>query len=126
MKRPLTFALAPWRSGTEAGVDLNQEQEIDDLISQHTKALESDPSNATAYLCRGIMHLRAFNFDRAITDFTKAIELNPKDASAYTNRACAHYERAEYEDATADLNKALEINAKSALAYCNLGWTYEA
>ena len=86
MIRPLTFALAPWRSGTETLADRNQEQEVDCPISDYTKAIESDPNNATAYLGRGTAHLKAFNFDSAIADFTKAIELNTNDASAYTNR----------------------------------------
>jgi tetratricopeptide (TPR) repeat protein len=117
--------LAPWRSVTE-GSDRNQEQEVDCPISDYTKALESDPNNATAYLGRGTAHLKAFDFDSAIADFTRAIELDPNDDSAYTNRGSAHYEKAELAHAIADLNKALEINPKSALAYCNLGWTYEA
>jgi tetratricopeptide (TPR) repeat protein len=78
---PLTFALALWRSVTE-GSDRNQEQEVDCPISDYTKALESDPNNATAYLGRGTAHLKAFDFDSAIADFTKAIELNPNDDSA--------------------------------------------
>ena len=94
----LTFAVAPSRSVTEAGEeDRNQEQEVDCPISDYTKALESDPNNATAYFGRGTAHLKAFNFDSAIADFTKAIELNPNDASAYTNRGSAHYEKAEFD-----------------------------
>jgi tetratricopeptide (TPR) repeat protein len=110
--------------GPTEGSDRNQEQEVDCPISDYTKALESDPDNATAYLGRGTAHLKAFNFDSAVADFTKAIELNPNDASA--NRGSAHYENGEFDYAIADLNKALELNPKSALAYCNLGWTYEA
>jgi tetratricopeptide (TPR) repeat protein len=72
MIRPLTFALAPWRSG---GWDGNQEQEADCAISDYTNALESDRNNATAYLGRGTAHLEVFDFDSAIADFTKAIEL---------------------------------------------------
>jgi tetratricopeptide (TPR) repeat protein len=121
-----TFSLALWQSATQDEADQIQEQEVDCHISDYTKALESDPNNATAYLGRGIAHLKAFNFDVAIADFTKAIELEPNDASAYTNRGSAHYEKAEFAHAIADLNKALELNPKSALAYCNLGWTYEA
>jgi tetratricopeptide (TPR) repeat protein len=122
--RMLTFALAPWRSVTEAGADRNQEQEVDCAISDYTKAL--DPNDPTPYLARGTAHLKAFAFDSAIADFTKAIEIEPNDASAYANRGAAHYEKGEFDHAIADLNKALELNPKSALAYCNLGWTYEA
>src|SRR5262245_25679155 len=115
MMRPLTFALAPWRRVTPAGADWDQEQEADFLIADYSKAIESDPNNATAYLGRGTAHLTTFDLDSAMADFTKAIELNPNDASAYINRSSAHYEKAEFDCAIADLNKALEINPKSAL-----------
>src|SRR6476660_5176781 len=118
---PLTFALALWRSVTE-GSDRNQEQGVDCPISDYTKALESDPNNATAYLGRGTAHLKAFDFDSAITDFTKAIELKPNNDSAYTNRGAAYYEKAEFDRAIADFTKAIDLNPRSALAYCNLGW----
>ena len=97
MTRPLTFYLALWQSGTEAGADQIQEQEVDCPISDYTNSLESDPNNATAYHCRGTAHLKAFNFDSAIADFTRAIELNPNDDSAYTNRGSAHYEKGEFD-----------------------------
>ena len=112
MTRRLTFFLALWQSATQEGADQIQEQEVDCPISDYTKALASDPNNATAYLGRGTAHLKAFNFDSAIADFTKAIGLEPNDASAYTNRGSAHYEKGEFAHAIADLNKALEMNPK--------------
>ena len=120
--RMLTFTLAPWRSGTEAGGDRIQEQEIDCAISDYSNAIESNPHNPTPYFARGTAHLEAFDFDNAIADFTRVIEIEPNDASAYTNRGSAHYEKCEFDHAIADLNKALELNPKSG----NLGWTYEA
>jgi tetratricopeptide (TPR) repeat protein len=119
------LALAGWRSVTEAWTDRNQEQEVDCPVTD-TKAIESNPNDATAYLDRGTAHLKASEFDSAIADFTKAIELKPNDASAYTKRGSAHYEKAEFNRAVADFTKAIELNPKLALAYSNLGWTYEA
>ena len=68
--------------------DRNQEQEVDCPIADYTKAIESDPNNATAYLGRGTAHLRALNFDSAIADFTKALELNTNAASAHQQGCC--------------------------------------
>src|SRR6476619_8431756 len=107
MIRPLTFALAPWRSGTEAGGDRNQEQEVDCAISDYSNAIESNPHNPAPYFARGTAHLEAFDFDRAIADFARVIEIEPNDASAYTNRAGALYEKGEFDHAIADLNKVL-------------------
>jgi len=118
MTRPLTFTLID-QPAIQAGP---QEQDI----SPHNRELEAGPNNATAYLRRGIAHLKAFHLDSAITDLTKAIEFNPNDDAAYINRGSAHYEKAAFDCAVSDLNKALAINPKSAAAHSNLGWTYEA
>ena len=124
MIRPLTFASALWRSIKEAWADRNHyglpDQEVDCPITDYTKAIESNPSNITAYLARGTAHLKALAFDSAIADFTKVIELKANHDSAYTNRGSAYYKKGEFDRAIADLTKALEINPKSALAYCNL------
>ena len=76
MIRPLTFSLTPWRSGTEAGGDRIQEQEVDCAISDYSNAIESNPHNPTPYFARGTAHLEAFDFDSAIADFTRAIEID--------------------------------------------------
>jgi tetratricopeptide (TPR) repeat protein len=80
MIRPPRVALALWRSVTEASADRNREQEADCPISDYTKAIQSNPNDATAYLGLGMAHLKAFDFDNAIADFTKVIELNPNHA----------------------------------------------
>lgn len=92
---------------TEAWANRNREQEADCPISDYTKAIQSNPNDATAYLGRGTAHLKAFDFDNAIADFTKVIELKPNHASAYANRGSAHYEKAEFERAIADLTRLL-------------------
>ena len=85
MIRPLTFALAPWRSGTAAGGDRNQEQEVDCAISDYSNAIESNPHNPTPYFARGTAHLKALNFDSAIAarhchPNHPAIELNRSES----------------------------------------------
>ena len=125
MIRPLTFSLTPWRSGTEAGGDRIQEQEVDCAISDYSNAIESNPHNPTPYFERGPRISRHL-ISTAPCRLHQAIEIEPNDASAHTNRGSAHYENGEFDHAIADLNKALELNPKSALAYSNLGWTYEA
>ena len=122
--------VALWRSITDTWGPPTRpgfgDEEVDCLITDYTKEIESNPSDVTAYLARGTAHLEAFAFDRAIADFTKAIELKPNNDSAYTKRGGAHYEKGEYDRAISDLTNALKINSRSALAHSNLGWTYEA
>jgi Flp pilus assembly protein TadD len=134
LTRALTFAAELWRSITEAWARRNRSEErsgfrdedVDCPITDYTKAIESNPNDFTAYLARGMAHLKAFAFDSAIADFTKAIELQPNNDSAYTKRGSVYYENAEHDRAIADFTKAVEIAPRSALAHCNLGWSYEA
>jgi tetratricopeptide (TPR) repeat protein len=130
MIRPLKIALALWRSMKRVWTDWHhdgpKDEEGDCPITDYTKAIESKPNDASAYLARGTAHLEALEFDDAIADLTKALEIKPNDDSAYTQRGGAHFEKAAFSLAIADLTRAIELNPKSALAYCNLGWTYEA
>ena len=120
MTRPLTYSLASWQSATHDGADQIQEREVDCPISDYTKALESDPNNATAYLGRGTAHLKAFNFDHAIADLNKALEINPKSALAYCNLGWTYEAMGDEREAIAHYRKALEIDPSLEAARDNL------
>ena len=120
MVRLLTFSLTPWRSGTEAGGDRIQEQEIDCAISDYSNAIESNPHNPTPYFARGTVHLEAFDFDSAIADLNKALELNPKSALAYCNLGWTYEAMHDERKAIAHYRKALEIDPSLEAARDNL------
>ncbi len=84
----------------------------------------SGPTNATAYLYRGVSHFAKGLYDEAISDFTKAIEINPEYAECYTNRGIAYAEKRLYDLAISDFNKALEINPEDADGFVNRGIAY--
>jgi tetratricopeptide (TPR) repeat protein len=113
------LALAVWRSVTEAWTDRNKEQEVDCPITD-TKAIKSNPNDATAYLDRGTAHLKASEFDSAIADFTKAIELNPKLALAYSNLGWTYEAIGDEREAIAHYRKALEFQPSLEAARDNL------
>jgi tetratricopeptide (TPR) repeat protein/CHAT domain-containing protein len=93
-------------------------------IKACTAVLQSDPSNAFAFLNRGIAYEKRGNTQAAIDDFTKAIELDPKNDRAYRHRANAHLAKQSLDLAIADSARAIEINPKDAAAYRGRGIAY--
>jgi tetratricopeptide (TPR) repeat protein len=88
-------------------------------IGDHSKAIELDPSGATAYYIRGVAYDVSKQYERAIEDYNKAIELNPSIAVIYTNRGNAFKGLGQYERAIDDYNKAIKRNPNDTEAYEN-------
>jgi tetratricopeptide (TPR) repeat protein len=66
----------------------------DQAIAYYTRALEQNPSLASAYNNRGVAYLEQGgenNLQRAISDFGQAIELAPTFAAPYFNRGLAYF-----------------------------------
>ena len=42
------------------------------------------------YVNRGLLHMDAYEFDKALSDFYRALEINPDDWIAYNNAGCTH------------------------------------
>ncbi len=95
-------------------------------IADYDKAIELDPSCATAYNNRGITYRKQGDYERAIVDHNKAIELEPDYATAYNNRGNVYYDQGNYEQAIANYNKAIELDPDYAYAYWSRGLTYKA
>ena len=52
-------------------------------------AIEIDPSDASAFAARALLHHQAERFEEAITDYDQSLELRPGDAATLNNRADA-------------------------------------
>src|SRR5262249_38177838 len=92
-------------------------------------ALELEPGDAEAHLCRGRAHHALKNHNAALADYAEAVRLDPDRADAYAARARLRNERREYREAFDDGTRALERNAthaearqERAFAANELGW----
>ena len=95
-------------------------------ISDYTKIIESNPSDAIAYFNRGNTYQREKKYDEAISDFSKVIELDPKFERIYGFRGVVYHLKKEYDLAISDFSRAIELAPKNAEGYVNRGASYSA
>jgi tetratricopeptide (TPR) repeat protein len=88
-----------------AGMRLFQNN-LEDALIDHNKAVEADRSNEKALVERGIIKDLLQDFDGAILDFNKAIELNPKYADAYYHRGSVKQNNGLEDEGVMDVIKA--------------------
>ena len=83
------------------GYIYGQQGDPDQAIAYYTRAIEQNPSLASAYNNRGVAYLGQGgenNLQRAISDFGQAIELNPTFTAPYFNRGLAYFALGEAYD----------------------------
>jgi tetratricopeptide (TPR) repeat protein len=85
----------------------------EEVIRIFTESIHSAPSNAGAYLNRGMAYERINHMQQAIADYSKAIELAPDYAKAYYARGTLLW-HLEDETSIGDLMKAAELGYKLA------------
>ena len=76
--------------------------DLDRAISDSSKAIKINPSNAEANNNRGNVYFNKGQYDQAISDYNKAIEINPRYAEAYNNRGNAYDDKGQYDQAISD------------------------
>jgi Flp pilus assembly protein TadD len=86
----------------------------EEAIRAFALSIQLDPTNARAYLNRGIAYERIDNMQQAITDYSKAIELVPKDAKAYYIRGMLLWRLRNGTEAINDLRTSAELGYKLA------------
>jgi tetratricopeptide (TPR) repeat protein len=83
------------------GYIYGQQGDSDQAIAYYARAVEHNPSLASAYNNRGVAYLGQggeSNLQRAISDFGQAIELVPMFSAAYFNRGLAYFTLGEAYD----------------------------
>jgi tetratricopeptide (TPR) repeat protein len=91
-------------------------------------AVRSNPHDAKAYCCRGVIQMMRSQNQAAIADFNQAIRLDPQGHTAYRHRGKMRQEMGDPLGAIADYGKALELNEQDwqlygfrAKAYASVG-----
>jgi TonB family protein len=94
--------------------------DFDSAVSDLTKAIELNSSDASDYSSRGLAYYNKKSFDLAIADYGKAIELKPNDSMTYVNRGFAYEKSGDTEKALADFQKAFDLDSNNESASLNL------
>lgn len=100
--------------------------EADREIAEATKALETNPSDATALQRRARAHSKKGQHADAIADYAKASQLRPTDASLHVARGGAHYSLRQYELALVAYDEAIRLDGDSVVARNGRGNTNRA
>ena len=79
-------------------------------IADYTRAIETNPKYAAAYLNRGIAKKAGGDFNGAITDFNHSIDINPKDPRSYENLAVVSFLTRNWPDALANFQFACNVS----------------
>ena len=95
------------------GLEYQHNNQYDDAINEYNKAIEIDPTSATAYIARGECNIDRKEADKAINDFSKAIEIDPKSEVSYVTRGLMYGLKGDADKAIADFNMALKIMPNS-------------
>lgn len=78
-----------------------------------TKALASDPKNATLIALRGACYIEVKQPQKALEDLNRALQLDSNLAFAYALRGQAYYDLDQYDKAIPDLDIGIQSNITS-------------
>ncbi len=80
-------------------------------------AVRSNPQDAQAYCCRGVIQMMRQNNDAALLDFNTALRIDPKVHTAYRHRGRMRQQLGDFQGALGDFAQALRINPQDAQIY---------
>jgi len=84
-------------------------ESFEESIKSFTKAIELDPTNASAYGSRGFVYSKMDKFEDAINDFSISIRLAPNDYQNYVERGYLYMDLEKFELAIEDFSKAIKL-----------------
>ena len=84
-----------------------------EAMNSFDRAVMANPSYAPAYYEKGVLNVRARNFNEARTNLNKAVELDPSYAPAYRELADMYYYAGQYDQALSTFQKYTSLSEKS-------------
>ena len=127
ISRWVSHAQLPWeekglvqaaRYHFDQGMTLLNRRDLDGAIAAFSKAAETDPKFADAFIFRGVARWFKQDLEGALTDYGHAIEIVPNNSQAYFRRALA-LGQTQPEFAISDYGKAIELDPKYVGSYIN-------
>ena len=109
------------RSWLRGAIALKQ-GECWEAIAEFGAALETNATNAHAYIGRGEAWYQMKEYERALSDFDEAVRFAPEIHHRYLDRANALMGLGRYAEANRDLVEARRLGPDCAECYRNLAW----
>ena len=97
----------------QGDVFLHSEKGGGDAMSSFDRAINANPSYTQAYYRKGVLNVRARNFNAAREALNKAIDLDPSYAPAYRELADMYFLAGQYDLALKSIQKYIELAEKS-------------
>ncbi len=93
---------------------LHSEQGGGEAMNSFDRATAADANNARAYYKKGVLNVRARNFNEARTNLDKAAQIDPSYAPAYRELADMYYYAGQNDKALENLQKYIGLAEKSS------------
>ena len=98
----------------DRGFDKGEKGDHYGAISDFTKVIELNPTDAIAYYNRGWNKGKLKDYYGAISDYTEAIKIDPNDTDLYVNRSIAKENIGDIKGASVDAKKAVSLGDKAS------------
>ena len=105
------------------GIAYKRNGQIDNAITDYTKAIELKP-DAEYYCLRGIAYGQRGDLDKAVSDYTKSIEIKPINAEPYCLRGMVYKQKGDLDKALADYSNAIQLKIDDVQTYYDRGCVY--
>jgi superkiller protein 3 len=108
----------------EIGIDLLNDDKINEAIEYFDKALEIDPKNIIAILSKADALQKLHHYDESLQYFDKALEIDPKNMEILKNKGFLLQRIGGAKQAIKYFDKALEIDPKNMEILKNKSFAY--
>lgn len=107
---------------TDRGIELQHCGQFEKAIANYTRAIDLDPTNATAYFGRGESKWKLKLYRQARADLDEAIRRAPVLSDAFYIRGRTHQALGNDSLAIADFERAVRLNERDIEARNSLAW----
>lgn len=104
--------------------DRAQQGDLAQAIDLFTLLISGNPSSASNFNNRGLLHFQQGDYELALADYNQALRLNPQLAKVYNNRANCYAAMGELEAAIDDYDTAIDLDPTDVRARLNQGITF--